>query len=134
MKKSLLSLIIFLTIPFFIESAPRLANRRLSSHRIVREAKESKSIYKADLPPQVSEKDRDYLMFTNFVGIAVNFVKLFMDPTNIPEAKQNVYNILNGINNLAHVITRSSLSRRKQEELALKIIEICSKGITQHDA
>lgn len=82
-------------------------------------------LYRVEAPTSLSEKDRDHLMFTNFVGIVVNFVKLFMDPHNIPEAKQNAYNILNGINNLAHVITRSGLSKARQEELVMKIIELC---------
>lgn len=106
--------------PALIVAAPR--SRTSAPKNLVLSKNSSMS---AEIQKPLSEKDRDYLMFTNFVGIVVNFVKLFMDPHNIPEAKQNAYNILNGINNLAHVITRSGLSKARQEELIIKIIELC---------
>lgn len=122
MKKLALSLFIFFFVPNFTLSAPRSIVR---AHPLIMLSKSPS--HNRDNQQHVSEKERDYLMFTNFVGIVINFAKLFMDPHNIPEAKQNAYNILNGINNLAHVITRSKMSKQTQEELILKIIEQCKK-------
>lgn len=76
----------------------------------------------------ITESERDGLMFTNFIGIVVNFVKIFLDPHNIPEAKQCAFNILGGIYNLAGIITRSDFSPAMQEKLIQFIIEYCKQN------
>jgi hypothetical protein len=81
-----------------------------------------------EIEKPITESERDHLMFTNFIGIVVNFVKIFLDPHNIPEAKQNAFNILNGIYSLAGIITRSDFSPVMQERLAHFIIEYCQKN------
>lgn len=122
MTKVVVNFFLLLMIHPLIVAAPRGRPKVTSLSHTMKYKHEGT---KGEIQAPLSEKDRDYLMFTNFVGIIVNFVKLFMDPNNIPEAKQNAYNILNGINNLAHVITRSGLSKQRQEELIMKIIELC---------
>lgn len=76
----------------------------------------------------LSAQDRDQQMFMGFLGIVVNFVKLFLDPQNIPEAKQNALSILNGVYNLAHVITRRPLMLEMQNKLVEAIIELCKEN------
>ncbi len=75
----------------------------------------------------LKDSERDHLMFTNFIGIIINFVKLFLNPHNIPEAKQNATNILNGVYNLANVITRSPLSEEMKCRLVQFIINYCQE-------
>jgi len=119
MKKITVFGLFLLVSPLVVSAAPR--RQTVLQH----DAAVKVALVKGGSEGRISEKERDHLMFTNFVGIVVNFVKLFMDPNNIPEAKQNAYNILNGINNLAHVITRSGLSQESQEELIEQIIKLC---------
>lgn len=63
-------------------------------------------------------------LIMGFLGIVSSFVKLFIDPQNIPEAKQNAMNIVNGVVQLAQVITRRSMTIRMQSRLMDYVLEL----------
>jgi hypothetical protein len=131
MKKNSFIFLIFLIIPSILEAAPRLQHKRIH-HQAAKNLELTKHLYKNIPSTQFSEKDKDYLIFTNVMAIFVNAVKYIMDRDNVPESSQNAYNAVNGVINLINVLTRSALSRRKQEELAFRIIEAYDHSQKQH--
>lgn len=76
-----------------------------------------------------AEEERDQQMFMGFLGIVSSFIKLFIDPHNIPEAKQNAMNIVSGVVQIAQVITRQPLTPEMHDKLMDHIIEYCSEEI-----
>lgn len=125
--KNLTLFLTLLLIPSFLNAAPRVRPSKniCSSCPLMRT-----TVPMPDNQRSVTERERDHQIFTNCVGILVNFVKLFMDPHNVPEAKQNAHNILDGINNLAHVITRGQMMTSQMEEELLKyFIAYCQEQV-----
>lgn len=122
--KNMLFVGVLCLLPLSMDAAPRnhyKQQRQQCSSCVVTRA----NAVMPEVQKPLSERERDHAMFTGFVNILTSFVKILIDPHNIPEAKQNANNILTGINNLAHVITRRRLTTEMHDELLTYIAHYC---------
>lgn len=120
---TILFFVMLLLMSFNLDSAPR-SKLQTSCSTCCCTIDPSLTRAEVEKPQQISEEERDRQMFMGFLGIVSSFVKLFIDPQNIPEAKQNAMNIVNGVVQLAQVITRRSLTPRMQAKLMDYVLEV----------
>jgi hypothetical protein len=124
MKNFSLMLFAALVISFTVYSAPRNRSQEPCSKCCTIIVPLTRGAVEVEKPEKISEEERDRQMFMGFLGIVSSFVKLFIDPQNIPEAKQNAMNIVNGVVQLAQVITRRSMTIRMQSRLMDYVLEL----------